>query len=915
MFDHDLLLLAMAFVLVLAVMIVHLESVFLAGFGLLHILMSYPIAHALYFLVFQLKVSPGMNNLGLFVVLGIGADDIFIIADAFQQSHVAGKAVNRSLLTKVTWAYRRAAKTMFVTTLTTFMAFVAAAFNPIPAVRALGIFTASLVFVNYVFVITYYQSMIVIWSRYFEFRTWFLRKKPAQHIPHWHPWSLKTSAIEKNPVQIEDVELVGEREPAGSQSRKTQQSSASPNLQAPQPKKHYSASLSAIAEANEGSPQGTSDGSPQTNQANPISPNHKTIGDNSNINSKRTHQKSLVPNESSFKRAKEPSPIIFADSNELITPSPNGSAVGGSPFPKSQDQGKTTSTELAREKQHRQYRLHGLRPEELGRVERFFFFYFAPLVKKIRFWIIGVCLILFVLSVIATTQISPPSEAENGLPSHMNAGKAIKLVMDYFPASEQGFRVEIFVVWGVSGTDRSGVDMNDERERGKVVFNPEFSFATPEEQNGVWKLLSRIGESDLVFGDNADATVLGTFRNWREDQNKTAVISDVGVLNSELNRFMKEQWDQEADLGFTKDGFVKWLRIPFNSTLDFGATTSELETEWDRWNALFDLWEREDNPPLSVRRPFISSEMFSWMRTSQVIVRAAILGIIAALALGYLTLLIATLNVVIASLAIMTIIFVVFAVTASMVLFGWHMGFLEALSLIIVVGLSIDSPTHLAIAYTESPAKDSWRRMRYSLTTLGVSIFGAAVSTIIASVPLVFAWFLFFVRFGIFIIITISYAFLFGIFLFSALAITFGPEGQGGDMKVMYRKWKKQREEKKKLNAKAKREEGEPSSGRTVAVPPSIVVRDATQVKLTTLEGKQQSSPTLKPKTNEHSHSVKNASLTTLIDSTLDTSQSNPDNRPELPQHSASNPTLEKRNSAGFDSEYFDEDEEEKHSK
>lgn len=67
-------------------MLIHLGSVFLSLVGILEIFLSFPVALFFYKPVFQIDFFSEMNLLVIFILLGIGADDIFVFTDAYKQS-------------------------------------------------------------------------------------------------------------------------------------------------------------------------------------------------------------------------------------------------------------------------------------------------------------------------------------------------------------------------------------------------------------------------------------------------------------------------------------------------------------------------------------------------------------------------------------------------------------------------------------------------------------------------------------------------------------------------------------------------------------------------------------------------------------------------------------------------------------
>jgi hypothetical protein len=85
-FINDLVWIALSILLVLLYMMFHLKSVFLGVSAMINIVMSFPLTIVLYKLVFQIKYYGFLQNLAVFVVLGIAADDVFVFTDAWKQS-------------------------------------------------------------------------------------------------------------------------------------------------------------------------------------------------------------------------------------------------------------------------------------------------------------------------------------------------------------------------------------------------------------------------------------------------------------------------------------------------------------------------------------------------------------------------------------------------------------------------------------------------------------------------------------------------------------------------------------------------------------------------------------------------------------------------------------------------------------
>ena len=92
---------------------VHVGSFAVASFSMLQILISLPLSMFIYSVVFQIGYFGAMQILVVFIILGIGADDVFVYSDAWLQSaedveRDLGEARSAYLERRVAYAYARA---------------------------------------------------------------------------------------------------------------------------------------------------------------------------------------------------------------------------------------------------------------------------------------------------------------------------------------------------------------------------------------------------------------------------------------------------------------------------------------------------------------------------------------------------------------------------------------------------------------------------------------------------------------------------------------------------------------------------------------------------------------------------------------------------------------------------------------
>ena len=141
------------------------RSFFVASFAIFSIITSFCGANLIYRIIFDYKYFGIFHVLSVFIILGIGADDIFVFYDNWRHTSLKNYP---SLAHRLSDCYRRAAAAMFVTSLTTMIAFFANTLSPLLSVSTFGLFSGLLVFVNYISVITYFPTVVLLYHLKWE---------------------------------------------------------------------------------------------------------------------------------------------------------------------------------------------------------------------------------------------------------------------------------------------------------------------------------------------------------------------------------------------------------------------------------------------------------------------------------------------------------------------------------------------------------------------------------------------------------------------------------------------------------------------------------------------------------------------------------------------------------------------------
>merc|ERR1719240_1304418 len=113
-----------------------------------------------WFVIGQDTVST-IELLGIFLILCIGADDIFVFTDTWKESAFMPPSISGSVLTRFEWTYRRAASAMLTTTATTCITLVLNATSPFNLIKSFGIFNMFVVLFDYILVISWYATTVV----------------------------------------------------------------------------------------------------------------------------------------------------------------------------------------------------------------------------------------------------------------------------------------------------------------------------------------------------------------------------------------------------------------------------------------------------------------------------------------------------------------------------------------------------------------------------------------------------------------------------------------------------------------------------------------------------------------------------------------------------------------------------------
>jgi len=795
------------------------QSLFLTLCGIFEIIISFPIAFFFWGTVMDQHHFNILQMMVLFIILGIGADDIFVLQDAWRQSAVQDSATisisgrkdddRNYLYARFAWSYRRAAMAMTVTTFTTFMAFISAALTPVPAIRAMGIFAALVVLFDYLLVISWFAASLQFHDRFFH------NKSAAESLSAMR--GSAASCCFGSARVVDGLPVVADSEKNEKAVDLFHSSKCCCCIPAP-----CCIPFPPPSSGNENDNE--NEQSRTGNDA--LGRTETEVAAGVERGKLRRVERGFYDLASVLHRHNKALLSFFAVLFICAV------VVTGTMLkPAEQLPGMFPSDHPISRILHISSKEFGMNQDD----------------KKIQ------------MQVVWGLDINAPvdrgSSAKQILPSGPDSAER---------TTEDGSNSN-------NDTDKKTADLDknvDKFRNGHPVYDP--TFMTDAGQQRLQTEMVAFCEAAPVFGafssaDSTDATTTSSQRgllkhglvSWNKHR---ANMSDVGAyagatgsgydydslraqdsdgsgyevycIMRHLRDFVQSQTPAQTQAGvacpvwpcatgrslvraLTDGNFSQYLQSQENKksgpTLfgrswwynaggfsgyqvhvdeDYGPfvqaawaafnTTIPVRdsigvTEIKQWHAAWEDAVRSSGINAFATCPLL----WSWMALVEVLLKSSVVGIAISVVLAYAVLLIATTNVIVTTMAIVSILGIMLSVFMTMVFLGWEISVLESISMIVVVGMSVDYTVHLMHAYHECdslliPAR--FDKARAAMAEMGVSVFSGALTTFLAACPLFFAQFVFFSQFGAFIAMITLYSIVWAIFFLMTLVTVVGPE-------------------------------------------------------------------------------------------------------------------------------------------
>jgi len=224
-------------------------------------------------------------------------------------------------------------------------------------------------------------------------------------------------------------------------------------------------------------------------------------------------------------------------------------------------------------------------------------------------------------------------------------------------------------------------------------------------------------------------------------------------------------------------GSLQFAFLGINSTVPTG------DFPYSEQKDLFEHYENYFDKRLVVNnKAYFSSFIFNWMFITEALVSNTIQSLILALIFCWIITTTMTWNVLLGIFGVGSVLMTVCMSVAFICLMGWTLGIIEAIVLIVIVGISVDYAVHIVHAYNhayeapdKTPAEVREAKSHTAVGSMGISLLSGMATSVGAAIFLWFCQVSFFRKFGQFLMITLILSLIVTLFFLIPLLIGLGP--------------------------------------------------------------------------------------------------------------------------------------------
>lgn len=341
------------------------------------------------------------------------------------------------------------------------------------------------------------------------------------------------------------------------------------------------------------------------------------------------------------------------------------------------------------------------------------------------------------------------------------------------------------VTWGVLPVDNG--KRNDPDSLSTIVLDTSFEPSTTEAQTYLLNFCDKLFDAGVAGPlNNEYLCPVNEFDGWLRNQTASSNQDDAYTTNcdgADSLPMAEDKFDQciiawseltENQNILEKRGKVVIIQTRVLNSVGWTAPFLEMDEYWKKFEEFME--SERNSAPEGVNKMFHTSGAFWWYDTNISMLQTAIGAALIAVSFSAVIVFVSSRSFVLTIFAALCITYVLAATTASLVGFGWDLGFLESICFAILIGISCDFVIHFGHAYNHLPGDASRSdRTKFAMIHMGPSILAAAFTTFSAAAVMLFCIVTFFQKFALILLMTILHATGGSFIVYLILTDCFGP--------------------------------------------------------------------------------------------------------------------------------------------
>lgn len=368
--------------------------------------------------------------------------------------------------------------------------------------------------------------------------------------------------------------------------------------------------------------------------------------------------------------------------------------------------------------------------------------------------------------------------------------KAAQITMNEFGISGALPGAQVFIVWGLFGVDRSGVNfLSNPDFRGEAMYHPqlhgnegELKMNSDECHIAVLEQCRKL--QTLAYGgddiDDRFSRVPGYVRGDIQGRPLVTCIEKSGDINPgdtdglHTTGFDGEDW-HFVGMIFESNVFINGVDYAEKVVRPFYDQFVSVAQYLDEDGEVRDKCGIDGGGGVALPWVVEKKNLFVFMHTQSQFLTNLVSGILTGIGIAFFVVFLSTRSIVMGVFTVITVLMSILSVSAVLGMMGWKIGVVECVLYTVLSGFSVDYVLHVSVAYVMAQKKLGKReRVLHALRETGPVSLNGMISSMLGVIPMFFCELLIFEKFAIFLIFTVFFSWFFSNFILSSLLIAFG---------------------------------------------------------------------------------------------------------------------------------------------